>query len=193
MMVIKLKIQYTLHPNTGESKVHLYDPLQFIRGFHTWSHLINMTVLAQLILFSLSLWMRRLKMRKVKWLFPGLTACKQHCSFYFSPLWQDGVGFNLRERGRDEPSRICSSHAASAIGTLKPMNSHLAILRGALVSLLCPETELNVTTKPTSPEKYKVYTFFHFIRKNSSKNNFSSKPFTLKWPFWSLETKLIHC
>jgi hypothetical protein len=32
------------------------------------------------------------------------------------------------------------------------MPSHLAILQGVLVSLLCLEIELNVTTKPTSPE-----------------------------------------
>ena len=60
-----------------------------------------------------------------------------------------------RERGEDKAigtDFFTWSTAASAVETIKPMNSHLATLQGALVSLLCPETELNVTTKLTSPE-----------------------------------------
>ena len=42
--------------------------------------------------------------------------------------------------------------------------------------------------KADFPWKYKAYIIFHFIRNNSLKNNFSSKPFTLKCLFWSWET-----
>ena len=72
------------------------------------------------------------------------------------------------------------------------MNSHLVILQGALVSLLCPETELNVTTKLTSPESTRHIKIFHFIRNDSSKNNLS-KPFTMKCLLFEAgRPKLIH-
>lgn len=58
------------------------------------------------------------------------------------------------------------SNVASSVETIKPTNSHLAILQGALASLLCPETELNVTTKLTSPEITRYKNGFHFVRNN---------------------------
>lgn len=69
-----------------------------------------------------------------------------------------------------------SSAAGSTGATVqaKASASHLGILQGAPVSLPCPETELNVTTRLTSPEtrRYtKIVTFEEVIEQQKASHD----------------------
>lgn len=134
--------------------LHWHDPL------HVLSYWINLTVGIDTVIFSPVFWMRKLKHRKASQLVHN-TAPPTSIPLLTRWGWSE-----WRERYRQ--SRFFTrSRAASSVETTKPVNSHLVTLQGALVSLLCPENELNATTKQTSPERTRDVKFFHFIRNDS--------------------------
>ena len=162
-----------------------------IRGFQMLSDLINIIALAWLILFSQSV-DEEAEDQKVKGLSPGLRVSNIPPPTPPSSGKMGWVAVWERERWRQSHRdwffhmvHCCQCCRNNQANEFSPGDS----ARCSCFSSLSWNW-IKCDHKADFPWKYKVYIIFHFITKNSLKNNFSSKPFTLKCQLWSWETEV---
>lgn len=122
--------QRILHTDSGPGRKSIFLLINVITKQHWTKRRYSKTCCACMILYNAHvilldrhcslglantifpiLWMRKLKIRKVKWVFPDLTASKQYCSFYFIFLLTRWGKFQLERETEAEtkPYSIDSS------------------------------------------------------------------------------------